>query len=455
MMRPTKQVRGQGKRIEISNVPLQREKFVKTDIPVEIIRREGNDGCQTKKTRTVRNVTLHVPPLPTVNKAYVCIDTDNETNLTVHKDIPEPRDIEIDKIIHRLQKGKNWAHPILLIITPSKMHKTQHKLHLIDRVTRKHLAMTTIKKKELLQLPSSKAFQKYSVVLTNRYLNLQKMAIETGIIQNLVNAANLECCRYKKCEHEECRQNAKKRKAKVKKLYQKCTKPDFSCSQTDSQIQSTSSATQYPVHQHRKSPTCLLIPKVNVNTREMSSNTTYRIPSTIPSQSFTRKEAEKLFDSWTAFRIMEPRQKISFTELVRRINDSPTSSHYFQDLKLFFDMIKYYNVKVYIRPELCPKAESCEDAYLRYRLPRFNVECFTIGLQYIGGITLDSQQLERQLLQHVDILPQVKVITDVCEITPLPRPIFAILRTLCELLCLELLYDALAEFIFRLYNRID
>ncbi|XP_023296525.2 uncharacterized protein LOC111679229 [Lucilia cuprina] len=123
-----------------------------------------------------------------------------------------------------------------------------------------------------------------------------------------------------------------------------------------------------------------------------------------------------------------------------------------KDIYRFFLMADKMKFSLVIRPELLWKTTTLVLNTTLENCIRFQIESYLPGNCYLGCITM----LENDLMHQLDLFPKLlyhtHVIEDVFDLTPLPRFLVELLKTILGFLKLELLYDALGELIFEWYK---
>lgn len=351
-----------------------------------------------KKKRTVRSaiITDNAPPL--IIKSLVDVQPPTRHD-TQHTNGSRRIETSLDQIILQLQRGK-WPSDVVVLITPASKHNNLYKLHVIDRNNEGHLGMTSITKQELAELRASNVFEKYATIVGNKYIDLKTVTLNSAIIANIMKNLNGDCCQQPTCELP----------------------------------------LAVPLSQHKTK---------ELVARKSSSDVDLELDEQMAPRArrcSMQSRGISQYHTESGVRIMT---------LIDRINDALEPSH--TDLLNFFDLAETFKFKIYIRPELCWKPPPQASALQKENdtdFVRFNIECFMLFDNYVCTIAINSLQLHQQLKLHPTLLPRVHVIEDVCEITPLPKWLVMILRTLAEWLGLEMFYDAFGEFVFDLYKRI-
>ncbi|XP_011192206.2 uncharacterized protein LOC105218363 [Zeugodacus cucurbitae] len=364
-------------------------------------RRETTVG--QKKKRTVRSAIISDDAPPLIIKSLVDVQPPTTRLDTQHKNNGSRRlETSLDQIIQQLQRGK-WPSDVVVLITPASKHNNLYKLHVIDRNNEGHLGMTSITKQELAELRASNVFEKYATIVGNKYIDLKTVTLNSAIIANIMKNLNGDCCQQPNGELP------------------------------------------------------LAVPQSKHETKELvarksSSDVDLELDEPMAPRARRRGTQSRDISQY------QTKSGIRLMALIERINDAIEPSY--TDLLHFFDLADAYKFKIYIRPELCwkpPPPHHQTSAYNKENendLVRFNVECFMLFDNYVCTIALNSLQLHQQLKLHPALLPRVQVIEDVCEITPLPKWLVTVLRSLAEWLGLEMFYDAFGEFVFDMYKQV-
>ncbi|KAM7351085.1 uncharacterized protein ACRADG_004071 [Cochliomyia hominivorax] len=349
------------------------------------------------RTRTVRSITQTMQPI--VSKYLIDFRTDQE-ELSARKSkvLKQQRhsfrssETILDRIISKLRRNYK-PQDILLMITPASRHVNLYKLHVIQRYEQGHLGMTTITHQELSRLKASKAFHKYCMVFSSRFIDLKTVVLQSETIRSLVNSLNKKCCGELKLEQP----NPKESNNLIKSY--------------------TSSAGDY------------------FNTSE---------ENTIQLQdSYVQTDPEKVDDI-----------NISFNDILQLIdNINQALEPCKKDIDHFFYVADKLQFTLIVRPELLWKS-SCDVKKTEDNGVYFHVESYLPGNCYLGCITLLESDIWLQLDLHPKLLFNTQVIEDVYEITPLPKKLVNFLKKVLGFLKLELLYDALGEMIFEWYKHI-
>ncbi|XP_053959371.1 uncharacterized protein LOC128863956 [Anastrepha ludens] len=348
-----------------------------------------------RKKRTVRNAIITDDARPFIVKSLVDVKPGPLDDAHTGS---KSMETSLDHIIQQLQPGK-WPTDVVVLITPASKHNHLYKLHVIDRASESHLGMTSITKQELGELRDSHLFEKYATIMGNKYIDLKTVTLNTVIIANIMKNLNGDCCQPLRSEIPF---PAPPRKHEAKEQVTQKGNEDV---QMDMQIEPRSR--------------CRSAHSRNIG------------------QYYTQSGVRLL-------------------SLFDRINDAIEPAD--EDLHNFFELAELYKFKIYIRPELCwkppPQAAALQNES-DTDFVRFNVECFMLFDNYVGTITINSLQLHEQLKLHAELLPRIQVIDDVCDITPLPKWLVTIMRTVAEWLGLEMFYDAFGEFVYDLYKQIS
>lgn len=346
------------------------------------------------RTRTVRSITHTMKAI--ASKYLIDIRGDQNKTPPRKSNSIKPQysyrkeDTVLDRIISKLRRNFK-AQDIILMITPASRHVNQYKLHVIQHQKQAHLGMTTITHKELMRLRNSKAFGRYCIVFGSRYIDLKTVVLQSETIKALINSLNKNYCKD----------------SKVKQL-----PPENSITFTKS---ITSSAGDYL---NNAADSTIKFQDSFIQTDpEIAENTTFSLNDIL--------------------------------EVIQIINHSREPSS--KDIERFFCMADKLKFSLVIRPELLWR-DSMINRKNQEGCIYFQVEIYIPGNSYLGSITLLESEILQQLDLHPKLLLNTHVIEDVYEITPLPKILVEILRKCFEFLKLELLYDALGEFIFDWYK---
>lgn len=382
----------------------------------------GTNGYYQRKRnsnriRTIRNITKnpYTNGTPFVSKQF--INLSSEASSGDSSSVSLVKEKTLDKIISKL--GAH-VHPseILLLITPSRRHLSQYKLHVIDKNASDHLGVTSITRKELLEWKSSKTFRMYTVVLGTKYLNLKTVALKTQILENLNKVIERKCCERSRANggcNKICTKNKSKHEPKAiipNSIFQSNFSSSSNCQVLDlsNRIISSSDST-------------------NFNSRHQFQRRSILNPIAVNSDIFTTKIMMQNLNACT-----QPNPK---------------------DLEQFFLLAEYFKFFIYIRPELCwrsPDVEFNENQYIQNT--RFILECFSLFDNYVGTLAMDSDILKKMLKQHPKVSRKATVIEDVFELVPIPKYFVKFLHYFAILLGLEIIYDAFGEIVFDFFKNI-
>ncbi|XP_030384000.1 uncharacterized protein LOC115631414 [Scaptodrosophila lebanonensis] len=116
------------------------------------------------------------------------------SNDTIEKRVISPRFTEstnkssaiglLETILHELT-GRKQLNQVLLLITPTRRHKTQRKLHCFDRRTREHLGVTSITELEVDLLKKYEMLLKYEIMFADQYIQPKQIATNKSVISEL------------------------------------------------------------------------------------------------------------------------------------------------------------------------------------------------------------------------------------------------------------------------------